>query len=106
MLTDRVTPPPRLHTDEPDLGIGQEGMEDPQGIGSAPDTGDHFVRQPSRPLEHLRPGLASDDGLQVAHDARERVRPYHRPDRVVGGLHVRHPVAQRLVGGVLQGPGA
>ena len=62
----------------------------------------------SRPMRglDLGPRLAADHRLQVAHQRRVRVRAGHRADDVVGVAHVGHPVAQRLVHGVLQRGGA
>ena len=61
-----------------------------------------------------RPAMAStcslrlhpDDPLEVAHHGRERVRAHHRADAVVAGVDRGHPVAERLVDGVLERPAA
>ena len=61
------------------------------------------VRQPAFRLQHLRARLLADHPLEVAHHRRIGVRAGRRADQVVGVLDVGHPVAQRLVHGVLQG---
>ena len=53
-------------------------------------------------LGHLREALGADHALEVAHEHRVRVRARDAADDVVGGAHVRDPVAQRLVERVLQ----
>mmetsp|Transcript_40600 Transcript_40600/g.107613 ORF Transcript_40600/g.107613 Transcript_40600/m.107613 type:complete len:542 (+) Transcript_40600:798-2423(+) len=61
---------------------------------------------PGRLVQHLRPRLVADDGLQVADDVGEGVRPHRAADDVVRGPDVRDPIPQRLVDGVLQRPAA
>ena len=58
----------------------------------------------SRPVcvEALRPRLLADDRLELAHHQRIRMRPERRAEQVVGVADVGHPVAHRLVDGVLQ----
>src|SRR5205085_3526951 len=60
------------------------------------------VRQPPSEVEALLPSLDTDDALEVAHHRRERMRADDRADAVVGCLDVGDPVAEGLVGGVLQ----
>ncbi len=60
-------------------------------------------RRPSC-LEALAPCLAADDRLEIAHERRERVRPGGRAEAVVRRGDGGHPVAHRLVDGVLEGP--
>src|SRR5205085_4321542 len=57
-------------------------------------------------LEQLRPRLAADDALELAHDLRIRVRADARADQVVGRSDVRDPVADRLARRLLQRPRA
>ena len=86
--------------------VADEGVEDADRVGAAADAGDDGVGQPAgRPL-HLLPRLDPDDPLEVADHHRERVRPHHRADAVVRGRHAGHPVAERLVDGVLERPAA
>ena len=59
----------------------------------------------SRPAcaEDLHARLVADHRLEVAHHGRVGVRPQRRAEQVVGVRDVGHPVADRLVDGVLQG---
>jgi hypothetical protein len=72
-------------------------MEQTDGVGAAADAGDHHIRQPAAALEHLLPGLAADDGLEVAHHGRIGVRARDGADDVEGVVDVRDPVAHGLV---------
>ena len=56
---------------------------------------------PRLPLE-LEARLVADHPVEVAHHAREGVGAEHRAEHVVGGADVGHPVAHRLVDGVLE----
>ena len=95
-----------LAADQPHAGVGDERVEDADRVGAAADAGDHRVRQPAGQVEHLLAGLDADDPLEVADHHRERVRAADRADAVVRGLDGGHPVAERLVHGVLERPGA
>ena len=98
-----VKPPaPGFDADEFDVFIIHEGMEQADGIAAAPHAGHTGVGKPAFGLENLRARLAPDDGLEIAYHLRERMRPHHRTDDVVGRPHRSRPVAQRLVRGVLQ----
>ncbi len=81
-------------------------MEQADGVGAAADAGDGVVRQAAFALQHLGPGFAADDGLEVAHHGREGVRAHDAADEVVGGRDVGDPVAHGLVDRVLEGAGA
>jgi hypothetical protein len=98
-------PARRLDPDQLDVVV-QEGGEDPDRVGSAAHTGDHGPRQPSDPLQELLPRLAADHRLEVAHHAGIGIGTDHGADDVVRGGHVGDPVAQRLIGRVLQRAGA
>ncbi len=82
--------------------VRHERGEDAHRIRAAPDAGHDRVGQPPGQLEGLRACLVADHPLKVPDQHRERVRPHHRTDDVVGRLHVRHPVPHRLVDSVLQ----
>ncbi len=60
--------------------------------------------RPAKELPALVARLVADDALQLAHHVGERVRAHHRAQAVVGVVHRGHPLPQRLVDGVLQGP--
>jgi hypothetical protein len=86
-----------------DAGVGDEGVEDADRVGPAADAGAHRVRQPPGQVQALLAGLDADAAGEVAHHGRERMRPGDRADEVVRAVHIGHPVAQRLVDGVLEG---
>ena len=58
-------------------------------------------RAPHWPSD-LRARLVADDGLEIAHHHRVRMRAQHRAQQVVRGAHVGGPVAHGLVDRVLQ----
>ena len=60
------------------------------------------VGQPADLLEHLAPRLAADHRLELAHHQRVGMRPERRAEHVGGVGDVGHPVAHRLVDGVLE----
>ena len=92
----------RLDADQPDAGVVDERVEDAHGVAAAADARDDGIGQPSGQLEDLRPRLAADDRLKLAHHQRIRMRPEHRAEQVVGVADVGDPVAHRLVDRVLQ----
>jgi hypothetical protein len=70
-----------------------------------PRAGDDCVGQAARPgrrVEHLLQRLAPDHALEVAHHRRVGVRAEHAAQQVVRRAHVRHPVADRLIDGILE----
>ena len=81
----------RLDADQLHLGVVDERHEDPDRVGAAADAGDHALRQPAGPLEHLRARLVADHALEVAHQRRERRRADARADDVVGVADVGRP---------------
>ena len=97
---------PGLDADEPHVGVVDEPVEDPHGVGPAPDAGDDGVGQPSGEVEHLGARLDPDDPVEVADHLGERVRSGDRAEDVVGVADVGHPVAQGVVDGVLEGGAA
>ncbi len=84
-----------------DARVGEEGVEDADGVGAAAHTGDHHVGQAALGGEHLLAGLAADHTLEVAHHGRVGVGAKGRAEQVVA-LGVGHPVAHRLVDGVFE----
>ena len=88
--------------DELDRRVGDEGVEDADGVRAAADAGDHGVGQPPRQGQHLLPGLHADDPLKVPHHHGERMRAADRADAVVGVLDRGDPVPERLVHRVLE----
>jgi hypothetical protein len=83
----------------PDL---DKRVENAEGVAAPADAGDDRLREAAGELEHLRPSLAADHRLELPHHQRIRMRPQHRTEQVVRVADVGHPVAHRLVDGVLQ----
>ncbi|EYT80561.1 hypothetical protein CF54_24780 [Streptomyces sp. Tu 6176] len=98
--------PGRLAADQTDAGVGDEGVEEADGVGAAADTRDGGVGQPSGALQELAARLDADDPVEVADHGREGVRSGDGAEQVVGAVDVGDPVAERLVDGVLQGAAA
>ena len=76
--------------------------EQADGVRAAADAGEREVRQPALDGAQLGRRLVADPALEVAHDRGVRVRAHRRPEHVVRGLDVGHPVAHRLVDRVLE----
>ena len=106
-VTRRVDPlAAGLHADQLDLLVGDERREHADRVRAAADARDHARRQPPLALEQLRARLVADHALQVAHERRVGRRADDRADHVVGALDVRHPVADRRRGRLLERPRA
>jgi hypothetical protein len=95
----------RLDPDERDALVGDEAGEHPDRIRSAPDACDHTLGQPSGRPQDLRARLVADDALQVAHERGIRRRADAGADDVMRRLDIRHPVADRGGGRLLQRAG-
>ena len=91
-----------LDADHRDLGIVEEGVEHADRIGSAADRRDQHVGQAAFGLQHLRAGFLADHRLEIAHQFGIGMRPRRRADDVESVVHIRHPVAQRIVHRILQ----
>ena len=107
---DRGGVPHRVHAvagglaaDQPHVGVVDEGGEQPDRVRPAPDARDGGVGQGTGQLETLRTCLVADAAAEVAHHRRERVRTRSRAEEVRRVVDAGHPVADRLVDGVLQG---
>ena len=96
----------RIDADDLHARLVEEFVEQADGVGAAADAGDQRIRQAAFVVEHLRAGLAADHRLEVADHGRVGVRAGGGADQVEGVVDVGHPVAQRLVHGVLEGAGA
>ena len=96
------TPSPPASTPMSRTGSSRNGWNSPMALLPPPTQA--IATSGSLPAcsQHLRARLLADDRLEVAHDRGERVRPDGRADDVVRRLDVRHPVAHRLVDGVLE----
>ena len=85
MIAQRRSPSQRLHAD--DLhGIGQEGREHADGIGTSADTGHHLVRQVSGHADELFPRLFPDAVLEIPYHQREGMGAGGGTDAVDGVL--------------------
>jgi len=91
-----------LHANQPDARVCHERIEDAHRVAAAANAGDDCLRQPPRSFEDLPARLAPDDRLEVANHQRIGMGPKRRSQQIVRAGHVGHPVAHRLVDGVLQ----
>ena len=82
--------------------VVEERVEQADGVRAAADSGDQRVGQTAFGLHHLLAGFVADHRLEIAHHGRIGMRAGDRADHVVGVFDIGHPVAQRLVHGVLQ----
>ena len=96
-----------LYADQAHAGVGQEGVENADGVAAAADAGDNRIGQLARPagllIQHLPARFGADDALKVAHDGRVGVRPQRRAEQIVRRAYVGHPIADGLVDGVFEG---
>ena len=92
----------RLPPVDLDLRIVQERVEQAHGIGAATDARDQRIRQASFSGHHLLARFVADDRLEVAHHHRVGMRAGHGADAVERICNVGHPIAQRLVHGILE----
>ena len=96
----------RLDADQADRGVVDEAVEDPERVAAAADARHDRIRGATGQVAVLGPRLAPDHGLELPHHQRIGMRPEHGPEQVVGVSDVGHPVAHRLVDGVLERPAA
>ena len=87
-------------------GTVDEPAEDAGRVGATAHAGHHHVGVAAEQFAALAPRLIADDPVELAHHPGIRMRAHHRAEAVVGPLHGGHPVAQRLVDGVLEGAAA
>ena len=83
-------------------GVIDQRVEHPHGIRAAAHTGHHHIGKAAEEFEALRPGLAADHRLKVAHHARKRIGTHHRANEIVRVAHVGHPLPHGRVDGVLE----
>src|ERR1035437_9836920 len=96
------TAPRRLDPDQLDVLVVEEGNEHADGVAATADTRHHRSGQAAEPVQACGACLVADDPLQGAHQRRIGVRTDAAADHVMGVADVGHPVADRLVGGVLE----
>lgn len=66
MLAGLHPVPGGLAADEADALVGDEGVEEADGVGAAADAGDRRVREAPGALQELAAGLDADDAVEVA----------------------------------------
>src|SRR5207249_11488007 len=91
----RATIPSRLYPGDADATVADERMEEADGVGTAPHTGDQHVGQAPDHLARLTACFFSDDGVEVAHHHRIGMRAERRAEEIVRRADVGYPVAQR-----------
>src|SRR5262245_55031167 len=91
-----------FYTDQLDVRIRHELMEDAHCVGTAAHTGNNSGRGRLRQGMQLLPRLATDNCLKVPHQTRIGIGAYHRADDVVAVLNGRHPIAHGFVGRIFQ----
>ena len=94
--------PAGLEAVDPDVGVVEERGEQPDRVGAAAHAGGDRVGEPAGQLEALGTRLVTDPAGEVADHARERVRAGGGAEQVGGVVDRAHPVAERLVDGVLE----
>src|SRR5215472_7773776 len=102
MLPALHTVPGGLAADEPHIRVGNERVEQPDGVRPPSDTGNRRIRQPPGSLENLAAGLHAYDALEIADHGRKGMRAGDRAEDIVRGLHAGDPVPERRVDSVLE----
>ncbi len=92
----------RLDADQLHFRVRDVRVEDAHRVGAAAHAGEDRVRLPSRDGGHLHEALLADHRVEVAHHHGIGMRAGDGADDVERVLHVRHPVAHRLVQRVLE----
>ena len=91
-----------LYTNQTNRSVLHKGMEQPHSVRAPSHTGHQHIWQAAKGFLTLLFRFLTDHRVKVAHQHRVGVRTSNRTEDVVGGFHIRHPVANRLAGGVLQ----
>ena len=103
MLT-RFNPVARgLDADQAHSFILDERVEQADCIRATANTGHDCIRQTPFALQDLRPRFLANHTLEIAHQLRIRMRAGGGSNAIERVVHIRHPVAQRFIHGVLQG---
>ena len=93
--------PARLNAIERDRVVIKR-IKEADGIRAATDTGDDRIGQRAKLRLRLRLRLLADDLLKIAHQLRVGVRAGGGADDIKRVVHIRRPVAQRLVQRILE----
>ena len=91
-----------FHTDQRDVGVGDEGVEETNGVGAATDTGHREVRQ-SAQGEHLSAGFPTDHRLELTNEPGVGMRTDRAAQQVEDAFGVSDPGAHGLVDGSSKG---
>src|SRR5436305_2700769 len=91
----------RLNADQLDFRDIGEGMEDANGVTATANAGEDHIWQASLLLHNLFACLTTDHGLVVTHDTRIGIGSSRSTKHVECRLHIRHPVTDGLVNGIL-----
>ena len=92
----------RFDADECDVFVFDERVEKADGIRTTTDTGHQHIRQASLGGQNLLARLVAYDALEIADNAWVGMRTQRRAEQVVGGAHVRYPVTDGFVDGILE----
>ena len=103
MLARFDAAPSCFDADQFHLVICDKPAEDTNRIRPAAHTGDDHIWQPPHIHHHLFARLPSDHGLELAHDRWIRMRTQCRTEQIMRIAHIRNPIADRFVDGILQG---
>jgi len=74
-----------LYADQTRSGVHETG-EDPDGIRSSTDAGDHDVGNVPDSFLTLCERLVADDAMKLSNHPRIRMRTHHRTEAVMGAL--------------------
>src|SRR6516165_9892971 len=80
MLAQAQTPPARLDPDHLHFTVGNEIVEQSDGVAATPNTGEKTIRKLSGGLENLAARLLTDDPVKLADHQRVRMRAQYRPE--------------------------
>ena len=85
----------------PHARVLKERMEETHRVAAPADTGDEEIRQPFLAFQDLAARFHADDAVEITDHHRKGVGTQRGTEDVMRGAHVGHPVAQRLVHGLL-----
>src|SRR5436309_14318404 len=94
----------RFDADHSDVLVPNKVEEQANRIAPSTNAGDERSRKAAFLLQNLRADFASDDGLEVANHKRIRMRTKNRAEHVIRCAHIRNPVANGFIDGVLERP--
>src|SRR5690606_34410584 len=78
-------------------------VENTHGVGTATHRRQHIIWLPTYVFLHLLDAFGADNGLEVAHHGRVRVRPRHRANNVKRILDIGDPVAHGFIERIFKG---